>query len=232
MMRNSYRHLSPQSRGPLPIPAEGFVVTTFITVRSIARSRDSRRTALSKILPPKMYDVNPVTWLMTVTVDGSRALNPRNLLTLLREARRVAMDKAYRDDVSFKPWFYLISGNALESGRRALAEKRLKDTVYAEFNHVRPYVELLRGSATTFRSSTLADALRLERGSAELDLVAAELLYVGFLRRDGADEYSVPPLYLPSLRKGDSRTERAIVGWKSGAARRIDKPASRGAPPQ
>ena len=106
-------------------------------------------------------------WLITHTSDATDSINPRNVVTLLRLARNIQMQAAFRNDTDFDRIGSLLSASSLRAAWLQLSEARLQDTIYAEFNQLRPYVEKLVGRYVSYSDTVLASILGLDLGSDE-----------------------------------------------------------------
>lgn len=165
----------------------------------IDASLDVRQICRS-ILPRRMRgkdNMDPLVWLLLVTPDSSRSLNPRNLLTLLRGARYHAMEMDRRGEIGRNHTRGLLPARALNVGYEQLSMARLEDTVFADILRVREHVEKLRGKQIRFTRAELAERFEISDQD-QLDHAIEELRAVGFLRL--LDEtLVVPPLYRPAL---------------------------------
>lgn len=159
----------------------------------------ARRTQLMKLLPSAMDGRNTITWMFAVTTDGTEQPNPRNVLTLLREARQHAMQSANRNDEDFETYKALIPATSLTEGRRKVSEARLYNNIYAEFNHLRPHVERLQGPIGNFTRRRLASRLKLPADSPKLTDAIEDLVYAGVLRRQAGDVYVIAELFKPVM---------------------------------
>lgn len=138
-----------------------------------------------------------LTWLLLVTPDANRDLNPRNVLTLLRAARFHAIEDARKgQSVVHSSETALIRPRSLGVGHEQLSFARLEDTVLAEGMVPRSYVDALRGRVVQFSQRELGERLEL-RGPA-LDVALSELQSAGLLRAVD-DIYVLAPLFRPAL---------------------------------
>jgi hypothetical protein len=121
------------------------------------------------------------------------------VLSLLREARSHQLQIYDRDDPDIKAGDQLIHARAMLQALRALSTIRLEDTLYAEFNHMRPWIERLRGRYIDYAPAELAKALGLDVNSDNYVNVIADFKYSGFMRESPNKRLSIPILYRASL---------------------------------
>lgn len=164
------------------------------------RNRTGRLEICTSILPSKVEHQDIMGWIEQSTIDGNGALNPRNVVSLLRLARTRQLEECDRDDPDYRLNWPPISRQALRSGHAALSKERLEDTVLAEYPTLRPTIDALRGKASRFSHSQLGSALGLSESSSEFDETLLALRYSGVI--GGTNKYMlvVPPLYRPALR--------------------------------
>jgi hypothetical protein len=135
--------------------------TFSITPASLTTS-NGRNTVCYIAIPSRMESQDGIDWLIRQTVDATHEPTPRNIITLLRNARARQLQICDRDDPEFEEIHSLISTISTREGWRELSVARLEDTIYAEFNHLRPIIEKLRGRYTTYTASELARTLGLD----------------------------------------------------------------------
>ena len=162
-------------------------------------SSDEDRRAVTKAALPEVVEGQPLMhWLIQRTTDSHDEPNPRNVITLLEAARQRQLQVYERDDPDFEGTGPLIRAPALISGFKDLSRIRLADTLLAEFNHLRPYVERLRSRAVKYRRHELAKALGLSGERPRYQQVVDDLTYSGLLRPSGGN-CTVVMLYRPAL---------------------------------
>jgi hypothetical protein len=173
-------------------------------VRSALRSCENSRVPenyCAKLLP-LVDGLNGLNWLMLVTVDGSRELNPRNVLALFRAS--VAEELHQFSGIERNA--VKVSSKALGVGLRQLSLRRLEDTIVAEDHSIKPFVDRLRGDRFEFSTADLIATLGAL--PADADSVLDRLVSTGLLRRDMSQDerdykYSIPPLFRPALFRAD-----------------------------
>lgn len=134
---------------------------------------------------------------MTKTTDGLKEYSPRNVLTLLREAQRYALNrpdiKAKRYD-STRP---LLDASDLDVGWKRVSDARLEDTLFAEFNELRSACERFRNGTQRLRRTFL---LRMfQESEDDVAQLVKNLRYAGFLEELSPDLYEVADIYVPAL---------------------------------
>jgi len=160
---------------------------------------DEDRRAVTEAALPIVVEGQPlIHWLVQRTVDSHEEPNPRNTITLLEAARQRQLRVYERDDPDFGGTGPIIRAQAVISGFKDLSRIRLGDTLLAEFNHLRPYVERLRSRTVKYQPHLLAKALGLQRDRPKFQQVVDDLTYSGLLRASGGN-YIVAMLYRPAL---------------------------------
>ncbi|MBQ0897173.1 OST-HTH/LOTUS domain-containing protein [Micromonospora sp. U56] len=167
-------------------------------VRNMLTTSAGRRKLCRSILPGRIENLDPLVWLLLVTVDATREFNPRNALTLLRSAQIAEIQIAMRDRSpgAAKDADLFLSPRALHVGYKQLSVARLQDTLYAESTIARTYIEKLRGKTVRFTRAKISERLGVD--GEELEEVLTVLRYVGFLRNDNGS-FIIPPLYRPAF---------------------------------
>jgi hypothetical protein len=139
-------------------------------------------------------------WVIQRVTDGSDDLNPRNVLTLLRIARSRQLDDCQRDDPDLDPADgHVLGASVLDVAWREVSQRRLTDTLYAEANDLRPWIERFSHRRSPLDTDYLSDTLNLKPTSEEFTHVVNDLVDAGFLGRTGQSQYKVGELYWPAL---------------------------------
>jgi hypothetical protein len=173
--------------------------STFGLDPSLTTSEADRRLIALKVLPRRLEDQDIFSFIIQRTTDAHDEPNPRNVLTLLRLARIRQLQICDRDDPDLEEYGSLIGPVALSGAVRDLSKTRLEDTLFAEFNQVRPYVEKLRGRQFSYKADDLAKMLGLPVDSEKFGKLVEDLKYSGFMRESAGGRLSVPLLYRPAL---------------------------------
>jgi cold shock CspA family protein len=182
---------------------------TFKLDSALLRTDPGRHEICQIALPAAIESQDVFGWIIQRTTDATGAPNPRNVLTLLREARSHQLQICDRDSTSFKAnGGSLIGRNAMRSGLRSTSTIRLEDTLFAEFNHLRPLIEKLRGRLPAYRGAELARTLGLTQDSDDFEQAVSDLKYAGFLRQSPNGVLSIPILYRAALNLQEGRPGR------------------------
>ena len=189
-----------------------------------------RKTVLSSlrldvchwVLPRYLSDVDLLEWIHRYTVDASQALNPRNVLTLVRLARQRQLEVYDRNDPKLEAVSSLISANSMINGLKGLSEVRLEDTVYAEFNSLRPVVETLRGKPVRFTGKELSGYIRASQKSDRFKTSLEALEYAGIISVTGQGVITVARLYRPALRISRGRHSGISIAEERSLEKRVD----------
>jgi hypothetical protein len=144
---------------------------------------------------------NPKTfeWMLSRTQDGSARTAPRELIHLmstLRESQLKRLEVGHDPP----PGQQLFDRPAFKDALTAVSDTRLTTTLYAEYPHMKTYIEQLDGEKTQQTPDTLARIWGIEAGEARM--LAEQLVEVGFFERRGSKQepdYWVPFLYRDAL---------------------------------
>lgn len=174
------------------------------------------------VLPRNIYKVSLVEWIHRFTTDASHAFNPRNVLTLVRLARQEQLAVYDRDDPELRSVWSLISSRAVARGFRSLSEMRLEDTVYAEFNSIRPVIEALQGKPARFTHKELSNYIKANLGTEGFKTSLETLEYAGIVSVTGRNVITIAQLYRPALDISLGRNSGATVTEKESLRDRVD----------
>jgi hypothetical protein len=152
-----------------------------------------------RVLPRYTDDLSLPIWIERFTTDASKALNPRNVLTLVKLARQNQLEVYDRDDPELESTSSLISDGPLMSGFGNLSRARLQDTVYAEFNSLRSVVESLRGKPSRFTRKDFFNYMKGTRHSSQAKSSLEQLEYAGIVSVNVQGFITVARLYRPAL---------------------------------
>ena len=186
------------------------------------KNRSGRLDICYHIFPRHMYDVNLFAWISLFTTDASQALNPRNVLTLARLARRDQLAVYDRDDPDLASVPSLISADAMMSALGALSRLRLEDTVYAEFNSLRPVLQALHGKPARLTRQELANYLRAATNSLKFKTTLEALEYAGIVSINGRSEITVAKLYRRALDMYQERSSGLSLEDEKSLRRKVD----------
>ena len=177
------------------------IVEAFSFVPEQLSTPTGRQTVISKLLPREIESADVLNWVIGRTSDATEAINPRNVVTLLRLARNNGLLAASRDSTDFQG--SLLMSVTIRKAWAELSRIRLQDTIYAEFNQLRPYLEKLTGRYSSYSSQELANWLGLSIDSEAFRRAAIDLKYAGIMRQSSRGTFTVPLLYRPALRVMD-----------------------------
>ncbi|MFJ8010243.1 P-loop ATPase, Sll1717 family [Streptomyces fagopyri] len=155
---------------------------------------------------PQTFD-----WCLSRTRDGSRLTAPRELIHLLTETRDVQMKwlEIGEAEPEGEP---LFQRGALKEALPAVSDVRLTKTLYAEYPHLRSYLEMLEGQKTNHSVQSLAAIWRESDEKAKE--IALRLVDIGFFEKRGTfidPEFWVPFLYRPALNLVQGTAEGVTV---------------------
>ncbi|MEV4973429.1 P-loop ATPase, Sll1717 family [Streptomyces scopuliridis] len=155
---------------------------------------------------PQTFD-----WCLSRTRDGSRLTAPRELIHLLSETRDVQMKwlEIGEAEPEGEP---LFQRGALKEALPAVSDVRLTKTLYAEYPHLRSFLEMLEGQKTNHSVQSLAAIWR--EPEEKTKEIALRLVDIGFFEKRGtfiAPEFWVPFLYRPALNLVQGTAEGVTV---------------------
>ena len=144
--------------------------------------------------------------------DGSGQFNPRVLLAFFSLMARLQAASDEESDRQLPASRPLIQDSAAQKALVDVSDARLNQYIYAEFQHLKPYVRSLVEKPNAFRSKgelLQALGLRDEPRSTEIirELVGCGLLATG----EKSFAYSIAKLYKPALRSQKPRSSSAFV---------------------
>lgn len=153
---------------------------------------------------PKTFD-----WMLGRTRDGTGLTAPRELIHLLSslrdsQLRRIEVGHDEPPDET------LFDRQAFKDALREVSNVRLKQTLYAEYPHLRDYVSALEGEKAQQSPETLAQIWKVDREEARV--IADSLVDIGFFESRGSGDspdYWVPFLYRDALElvQGEARVD-------------------------
>lgn len=177
---------------------------SFPKVVTRAAGENMRKEVLSVLIPPVTLSAGVVqpglTWMLSRVTDGTGALSPRNVLTFLRAARDRQLAICDITDPEYNPNNgALLSRQALDEAWPEVSRTRLWDTLYAEFQSLRAYIEPFEYGSNVVSRDHIQRLLGLQGKDGEVDVIIRHLTYAGLLSRRGPGEYRIAELYRPSL---------------------------------
>jgi hypothetical protein len=198
-------------------------IATIFNMRPDDQKSTRGRLDICHHILPKFIDGVPLTeWIYRLTTDASKALNPRNVLTLFRLSRQHQLKVYDRDDPELSSVSSLISGPAMMSGLISLSEVRMEDTVYAEFNSLRLTIKALQGKPARFTRKELSDYIHTGRRSDILKSRLETLEYAGIVSVSYQGVITVAPLYRPALGMALSRKTDVTVDEEKSIENKVD----------
>ena len=174
-------------------------------------SADEQEKLMGKMLPDQIdAGRNPKTfsWMIGRTTDGNKQPVPRELIHLITatqeaQVKRLEMGTEPPHDDE------LFDRASFKEALREVSLVRLRQTLYAEYSDLKPYIEKLEDEKAEQLPTTLAETWGVSVEDAVE--VAEQLVRVGFFERIGNREdvsYWVPFLYRDALNlvQGQAKT--------------------------
>jgi hypothetical protein len=141
----------------------------------------------------------PLAYILEKTADASGEPNPRNVVSFLREAKSFELQRCSLNDRDLGAQESIVTQDSMVKAWRRISERRLTDTLFAEYNYLRSAVQKFRNGPQQFDGPYLADTVGLPMRSVEYDRLVSDLCYAGFLHLTGKRLYRIPDLYRPAL---------------------------------
>lgn len=141
---------------------------------------------------------NTLDWCIEVSASRQAEPSPRNILLLLKEAQRNALNRV-ADGAIYVEGRPLLQDMDLTHGWSMLSRARLEDTLFAEANHLRAFIETFKHQSSRATRQTLENRFSGILVGFDLDTVIRDLENAGFLHSSHVDLFDVAPLYRPAL---------------------------------
>ena len=173
-----------------------------VEVDEVMASIPQQEAFLRRLLPDQVdLGRNPKTfdWMLSRTQDGSGKPAPRELVHLLSSLRESQL-RRFQIGHDPPPEQQLFDRAAFKDALKAVSETRLTTTLYAEYPHLKPFVEQLDNEKSQQTPETLARIWGTDE--AEARATAEQLVEIGFFERRGSKEdpdYWVPFVYRDAL---------------------------------
>jgi hypothetical protein len=170
----------------------------FVAVTGLAKAGD--KEIFDRIFPDQVVPGGgrPKTWnwMMSRIRDGNGIKPPRNLIDLIVEARQAQIRSEDRSPREQEQGIPIIDGDAIRRAQRALSERRVQDTLFAEAADLAPMIEKFRDGKAEHSVKSLSELL----GYTEHGVRTAikPLLEIGFLEEVGSS-FKIPMLYRDGL---------------------------------
>jgi len=166
-------------------------------------STDEQARLIARMLPDQIdAGRNPKTfsWMVGRTTDGNKQPVPRELIHLISAAREAQVKRLEMGNEP-PPNGELFDRASFKEALREVSGVRLRQTLYAEYSDLKPYIEKLEGEKAEQLPETLAAIWELPEAQA-ID-TAEQLVRVGFFERlmdhMGNVSFWVPFLYRDGL---------------------------------
>ena len=152
---------------------------------------------------PDQVDVGPnksrtFEWILARTSDGTKHPAPREIIHFLNSAREAQL-RQHEIGNKADEGEELFSRTALRDALPEVSQVRLHQTLFAEYPHLRNYVEAMKGEKTLQNPHSLGQIWKLDIEMATE--IADKLAEVGFFEPRGSKSnplYWVPFLYRDS----------------------------------
>ncbi len=142
-----------------------------------------------------------LNWCIEVTQSMHDQPSPRNILDLLREARRVALTRLHSSGAEYTSGDELIGFKDLRDAWSRISRNRLQG-LYGENNEVRRLAESFRGQSARATRATLTQRVRAVDPDVDPGESLGKLLKSGLIFAPNNVSLEVLPLYIPALEIG------------------------------
>jgi hypothetical protein len=136
-------------------------------------------------------------WMLSRIRDGNGIRPPRNLIDLIVEARGAQIRSEDRNAREYAEGVPVIDADSIRRAQRALSERRVQDTLFAEAADLAPMIEKFRDGKAEHSESSLAELLHFPEPA--IRTAIKPLLEIGFLEEVGSS-FKIPMLYRDGLR--------------------------------
>jgi hypothetical protein len=146
-------------------------------------------------------------WIVSRCADAHGKTAPREVIHLLTSLRETEIGRLERGEEP-APESQLFDRSVFKSALPKVSEARLVQNLYAEYPHLKVYLEKLRGERTEQTAENLRQLWSLD--TSECGKLIDELITVGFFQRRGEREsptYWVPFLYRDALKLSQGLAE-------------------------
>jgi hypothetical protein len=161
----------------------------------------SDKQIFDRIFPDQVVqgERRPTTWnwMMSRIRDGNGIRPPRNLIDLIVEARQAQLRSEDRNARDYAQGTPIIDADSIRRAQRALSDRRVQDTLFAEAADLAPMIEKFRDGKAEHSVTSLAELLGLQESSVRTAI--KPLLEIGFLEEVGSS-FKIPMLYRDGLR--------------------------------
>jgi hypothetical protein len=146
-------------------------------------------------------------WILSRTQDGTGLTAPRELIHLLSSLQKVQTERLELGHPEpSDEW--LFDRQAFKEALKLISNERLTNTLYAENNSLKGYIEMLEAEKTQQNPESLAKIWDTDKADAHK--IAEKLVNIGFFEKRGTKHspvYWVPFLYRDALKmvQGEAR---------------------------
>lgn len=159
---------------------------------------DKFHTIFPKVFTARFGDTATFDWALRVTRDGTKSNEPRELIHLLSRSQEIQLESG--SNQGYVRQGPLVTQESLNSALADVSKARLRQTLFAEFNDVQPWVKRLEFRRAEQTVESLGAIWRVSAN--EVQERIDRLVEVGFFDRDKWYRESicqVPILYRPCL---------------------------------
>ncbi|MDO8227407.1 hypothetical protein ABE187_04050 [Bacillus cabrialesii] len=179
-----------------------------LSKRSILSDTEEQERLYYKVFPEQVDSgqrkPNTFNWMLSRVKDGLGIIAPRELIQLINEAKKIQIKEleigSSSDDVSEE----LIGRKSIKEGLEEVSKKRLEQTIYAEYYHLKEYIELLEGQKAEQTMESLSTIFKC--GDGDIKKIVDDLVNIGIFEKR-FNTYWTPFIYRPALKLVQGREE-------------------------
>ncbi|ASZ05989.1 hypothetical protein P9G40_07725 [Bacillus velezensis] len=182
---------------------ENDILCKFFNVEKddVLKDSDKQKKIFYSIFPKKVeVGKNPETfkWMIGRVKDGLKITAPRELIHLMNEARAKQI-KLLETGTPENSYSEIIGRSALKDALKVVSKIRLEQTIYAEYAHLKKYIEKLEDQKTEHDVGTLSKIFLINKE--DTINIANELVSIGFFeeKKGSHKPYWTPFLYRAGL---------------------------------
>lgn len=145
-------------------------------------------------------------WMLSRVRDGNRVVAPRELIQLINEAKKIQIKDLEIGNASDNEYEELIERRAIKDALKEVSKIRLEQTIYAEYYHLKEFIELLEGQKAEQTLESLSLIYQKYKDDRDIKEIVEDLVDIGIFEKR-TNTYWVPFIYRPALKLVQGRVE-------------------------
>lgn len=176
--------------------------------KSILSNSEEQEILYYKVFPnqvdPGQRKPNTFNWMLSRIKDGLGIIAPRELIQLINEAKKIQINELEIGNSTNVVSNELIGRKAIKDGLEEVSKKRLEQTIYAEYYHLKEYIELLEGQKAEQTIESLTTIFECK--DEDIKKIVDDLVSIGIFEKR-ANTYWTPFIYRPTLKLVQGRED-------------------------